>query len=64
MSNDVEGTYTANVRVRALPRAVDQILGMLATERGMNKSDIVRAALTEFAERHIDEIKTPKRAEV
>lgn len=49
-------TYDANVRVRDLPRDVDQTLNKIATMRGVYRWEIVREALSEFAERHKHEV--------
>ena len=48
----METTYDANVRVRDLPRSVDEKLNEIATKRQVHKWEIIRDALTEYVERH------------
>jgi hypothetical protein len=49
-------TYEANVRIRDLPRSADRIINTLASLRGVNKWELIRDALVEFAENHKGEI--------
>lgn len=48
--------YDASVRVRDLPRAVDDEINRLATIKGKPKWAIIRDALTEYVRNHKDEI--------
>lgn len=50
-------TYNANVRIQKLPRPVDEILNRVAAQRNVNKWEIIREALVEYAERHEFEVK-------
>jgi hypothetical protein len=49
-------TYDANVRIKNLPRMTDTVINALATKRGMLKWELIRDALTEFAENHKQEL--------
>ena len=51
-------TYEANVRIRKLPRETDRALTTLAAWRRCPKWEVVRDALTEYAERHLSEVTT------
>lgn len=44
--------YTANVRIKNLPKWVNDKLATIATQRQCNKVDVIRDALQEYAERH------------
>ena len=51
-----EETYTANVRVRDLPRSVDHALDLHATMKGKHKHEIIRTALEEYVRNHESEL--------
>lgn len=41
-----------NIEVKDLPVSVNRILNVLATIKGVKKSEIIREALIEYAEKH------------
>jgi len=45
-------TYTANIRVRDLPKDVDDALNAIASRQGRPKWEVVRQALIEYVERN------------
>ncbi len=49
-------TYEANVRIKELPRSVDNLINTLASIQGRMKWEVVRAALIEYVENHKHEI--------
>lgn len=51
-----EEVYTANVRIKDLPKLTDRIITTLAILRDVDKWEIVREALNEYAEKHKSEI--------
>jgi hypothetical protein len=51
-------TYDANVRVRELPRKSDRIINTIAARRGVNKWEVIRDAIVEYAEKHENDTET------
>lgn len=50
------GTYNANVRIRDLPRSVDDGITALARKRNCHKWEVIKHALEAYVENHKDEI--------
>ena len=59
-SMTVVETYTANVRIRELPRWVDNELNRQATMQQKDKWEIVRDALVFYGQRHVGRDMTGK----
>ena len=49
-------TYIANIRIRDLPRDVDNLMTALAEKRNIAKWKLTRIALCEFVENHKKEL--------
>lgn len=47
--------YNANVRIRHLPKDIDDVINKLAALKGWYKWEIVRMALIEYANKHRDD---------
>ncbi len=52
----IEPVFYTSVKIHGLPRAHDQLITLLANTRGVNKHEVVRDALIEYAENHKAEI--------